>query len=1071
MGQDIFVNQSGYNHERPKRFTAPNATDGAPFVITAAGSPTVLYAGTVTGERGDFSDFKPEDAGPYVVTVDGTRSSYPFNIGRFWIERVSYQRAVDFMIDSRRGFGVIDPPSATLLNEVNKGVAWRDADTFSFEISSLIQMFCSNPSAYLPDRMPVQGGYANLTVALPSDTPEIVRLIYWGVDLYLRAGVDHTLMKEQLAYFLFYYPSMSPWIPQSEYERVRDYLFPIWGKASITRFNSSYDIPHTADLFQVYTVFGSAKGAFPPGHSVAPNLMMYEVARREGWTGGGAPYEAQDYFDAAYAQTEWIIGNLDLQDPATTKGQRMSERVLMEGLAYFQRLYAEAAPPGLLAKIRTWADIAIARSDNLWDFRKYSDSLWIVPGYNEPGNVAGFPASAFAAIQVLTDPADATRRAALERIAMAQIDHVFGRNPVNRHFCYDATSATDGFEGVDRGWFTFYNGGIGRLKDARGVLDGSPKEDAYPYNPGAAAGYTEGWVAFNAAWNQALAYMAADDLELRIYDRAFVAEVTEFTPGNTYGVELRAPLNFKDDVIETGVVRLAVTSGDYLDVTVSETSADGDWFRGTFICESGAANPADAVLQAEPGDLLTASYGYGVLGVAVDLEFFDPGFRITTRTLPDAVEGIPYGPVDFSTVNEQARVTWSVAGGSLPRGLSLSADGTLTGTPSESGTFLLQISANDGFDIVDQAYALQVAGNTAPIVTTGHLPAGTAGLGYNGQLHFWSGNPPVSWSLVSGALPSGISLDAQGAITGIPSDTGTASFRVRVVDADGDGGERDLQLMVTQPSEVTVTIIDNDDTGDTVATGTWKASTFTPTYFGADYRHDDNSGKGTKSYRFRGAITPGPADVYGWWPADANRSSNTPFDILHSGGTTMVMVNQTRNGGAWQYLGTFDFLSGTAEVLIRTTDTDGFVMADAVKFEQSTGSLKLYEAFRETFFPGGSASPEAGVLDNPDHDGFANLLEYALHLDPNAPNGSGDGFFFEVGAEGARCRFVRDPDLADIAYLVEMSTDLSDWMIVYDSRIDPRENTAGNVLELDLSEAMAGSSAVWFRLKIIAIAP
>jgi hypothetical protein len=75
-------------------------------------------------------------------------------------------------------------------------------------------------------------------------------------------------------------------------------------------------------------------------------------------------------------------------------------------------------------------------------------------------------ASAYAARRVMTD---ATKKNRLQEIGISQIDDVFGRNPFGRHFSYDATRE---IQGADKGWFTFYNGGAGDLKNVPGVLDG-----------------------------------------------------------------------------------------------------------------------------------------------------------------------------------------------------------------------------------------------------------------------------------------------------------------------------------------------------------------------------------------------------------------------------------------------------------------------------------------------------------------------------------------------------------------------------------------------------------------------
>ena len=48
----------------------------------------------------------------------------------------------------------------------------------------------------------------------------------------------------------------------------------------------------------------------------------------------------------------------------------MSEHKTISGLVTLLTAYPEAAPEGLAEFLREWADVAISRSDNLWDFRK-----------------------------------------------------------------------------------------------------------------------------------------------------------------------------------------------------------------------------------------------------------------------------------------------------------------------------------------------------------------------------------------------------------------------------------------------------------------------------------------------------------------------------------------------------------------------------------------------------------------------------------------------------------------------------------------------------------------------------
>lgn len=582
--QPVFVNQSGYDLHRSKRFTAPKAKDDTPFIITTAESDQVLFEGTVKDKVGDLTAFQPEHPGPYVVHVQDETSegiSVPFNISPNLIEKVSYQPAIDFMVDVRCWFGDSRNYKPTDENAdcPNLGVAWRDSHQFSFEIPSLLNLYFANPAAFSTERMPVQGVYLGVREELSENTPEIIRLIYWAVDIYLRGQVNQTLLKEQLAYFLYAYPSLSEYIPKNVYTEARDYLFGIWGEEKINRWQW-YDIEHSGNLFHIFTELGTGKGQFPPGHSIVPNLMMYEVAKREGRK------DAEQFLKAAYAQTEWLIQNLDWQDPRTTKGQRQGEHLTLTGMVYFLKNYPRQAPKGLEQKIAGWAETAISRADNMWDYRRYSDQKWIIPGidpehqsatgFNEPGNVAGFPAPALAAASVIRSKATQHR---LEELAAAHIDHVFGRNPTGRHFCFDAPLD---FEGVELGWFQEFQGGAGLLQTARGVLDGSPKETTYPYHPQAGdPGHTEGWVTFNTAWNTGLAYWSSAGTAVKVMDASFSNEISKVKKGGSLGIEVVAPLDFNENKIEVGLA-FVYMNGEKHFVPLQEVSASSRQFRGIF---------------------------------------------------------------------------------------------------------------------------------------------------------------------------------------------------------------------------------------------------------------------------------------------------------------------------------------------------------------------------------------------------------------------------------------------------------------------------------------------------------
>ncbi len=129
-------------------------------------------------------------------------------------------------------------------------------------------------------------------------------------------------------------------------------------------------------------------------------------------------------------------------------------------------------------------------------------------------------------------------------------------------------------------------------------------------------------------------------------------------------------------------------------------------------------------------------------------------------------------------------------------------------------------------------------------------------------------------------------------------------------------------------------IIDNMDTGPR-PTG-WKVSSKQSDRYGEDYWHDDFAGQGTKSVTFttNGITVPGTYKVFMMWAQHENRATNVPVDIVHADGSDEVFADQSEvgSGGVWNELGTYEF-DTTGSVTIRNDNANGYVVADAVKFE------------------------------------------------------------------------------------------------------------------------------------------
>jgi hypothetical protein len=118
-------------------------------------------------------------------------------------------------------------------------------------------------------------------------------------------------------------------------------------------------------------------------------------------------------------------------------------------------------------------------------------------------------------------------------------------------------------------------------------------------------------------------------------------------------------------------------------------------------------------------------------------------------------------------------------------------------------------------------------------VTTATLPAGTVGTAYSSQLAATGGTNSYTWSLTSGALPTGLNLSTGGLISGVPSASATFGFNVTATDANGQPATRTLSITIFSATTTTTGGGGGTTTTTTATTTTTLAGTTTTTVAGA----------------------------------------------------------------------------------------------------------------------------------------------------------------------------------------------------------------------------------------------
>lgn len=185
---------------------------------------------------------------------------------------------------------------------------------------------------------------------------------------------------------------------------------------------------------------------------------------------------------------------------------------------------------------------------------------------------------------------------------------------------------------------------------------------------------------------------------------------------------------------------------------------------------------------------------------------------IATTSLPAATLGTSYNQTVMAKGGTGA-LTYAISSGSLPTGLSLSGStGAITGTPSgASGTSTFTVKATDASTAggVSASQPLSIAVSILTVTTTS-LPSGSVGGAYTGSLASSGGLAPVTWSVIAGTLPTGLTLNpATGAITGTPTAAGTASITFQAADASSpqQTAKATLNLTIAQLMITTTSLL------------------------------------------------------------------------------------------------------------------------------------------------------------------------------------------------------------------------------------------------------------------------
>jgi hypothetical protein len=179
-----------------------------------------------------------------------------------------------------------------------------------------------------------------------------------------------------------------------------------------------------------------------------------------------------------------------------------------------------------------------------------------------------------------------------------------------------------------------------------------------------------------------------------------------------------------------------------------------------------------------------------------DFDIAQRSFFVATEEIPSARINASYTAKLEAGGHIYTSIAWSITKGSLPAGLTLAKDGTISGTPTAAGasTFTAHVEAvgDDSHTRIDEReYTLNVL---QPLSVAATRRTAEVGVPFSSQLSAVGGTSTYTWSATG--LPAGLAVDASGTIAGVPGAPGSYLAKVHFVDANGGAQDADVPLVV-----------------------------------------------------------------------------------------------------------------------------------------------------------------------------------------------------------------------------------------------------------------------------------
>ena len=170
------------------------------------------------------------------------------------------------------------------------------------------------------------------------------------------------------------------------------------------------------------------------------------------------------------------------------------------------------------------------------------------------------------------------------------------------------------------------------------------------------------------------------------------------------------------------------------------------------------------------------------VSLKIDAIVVSPG-----QTPPAGAYGSPYG-FTFTATGGNSPLSWTVTAGTLPPGLTLDPNGTLSGTPTAASStpFAFAVTVTDSSTPTPAtnsvAYAIAISEPPPPSIYNTPPPTATVGSPYSFPFTASDGLAPLLWTPPTAPM-GGLAVSLDGVLSGTPSTAGIFPITLTVKDA------------------------------------------------------------------------------------------------------------------------------------------------------------------------------------------------------------------------------------------------------------------------------------------------